>query len=111
MQDELMVLHGHIQACLGSNPEAQDLCLKIITAAMDFGESYIPRFSAFYRKLLAKVYEGGKCSKALKKSCWGVSTGAFHVMLDEVRKVRVHASSAHLLPSPQDMGIILHATL
>ena len=111
MRDEVTALQDHIQACFASHPEAQDLYLKITTETMDLWEAYVPIFSAFNRKLLAKVCEGGKCSKTLNKSCCGVATGAFRVMLNEVCKVRVHAISAHHLPGPKEMGIILHTTL
>ena len=74
IRDELMLLQGHIQACLGSKYETQDLCPKIVTAGMDFWESYVPMFTGFYSKLLANVYEGG-FSKALKDACWGLPSG------------------------------------
>ena len=32
-------------------------------------------------------------------------------MLSEIRKVRVHATSTHLLPRAKGVGLILHATL
>ena len=59
IRDELMVLQGHIQACLGSHPKVLDLCLKIFQAAMDFWESFVPMFTRFYSKLLVKICEGG----------------------------------------------------
>ena len=68
IQDELTALRGHIHTRLGVHPKALDLCLG----------------------------EGGKCAKALKSACWGAATGAFSVILGEVCKVCVQATSAYI---------------
>ena len=104
-------LKGHMHARLGCHPKALDLCLKIVHATIDFWDSFVPLLTGFYSKLLATVYEGGKCSNALKSACWGVATGTFHVMLKEVCKVRVQATNAYLLFVVQAMGLFIHATL
>ena len=67
--------------------------------------------TGFYNKLPTKVCEWGKFSRALKSACWGAATGAFHVMLDEICKVHVQATSSHRLPGAKAVGLILHATL
>ena len=48
MQGEIEALRGHFEACLGGYPKAKDLCLKILTEAMDFWNSYVPMLLAFY---------------------------------------------------------------
>ena len=77
MWDEVTTLQGHILVRLAGHPKATDLCIKIVGAAMDFWEAYVPMFTLFYQKLLAKVCEGGKCLKSLQWSYWGVTTGCF----------------------------------
>ena len=100
MHYELTVLRGCIHAPLGGHTKALDLCLKqILQAAIDFWESFLPLFTGFHNKLLAKVCEGGACSKALKSACWGISTGAFNLMLDKVCKVRVQVTRVCVLTS------------
>ena len=59
----MTVLQGHIQAHLDNNPEVQDLYLKIIIAAMDLWESYVPMFTGFCIKLLTKVCKGGSAPR------------------------------------------------
>ena len=63
MRDELTALQDHIQARMCNNHEAQDLCFKNVTAAMDFWESYIQMFTGFDDKLLTKVCEGGSAPR------------------------------------------------
>ena len=93
------------------HPIAKDLCLKILQEAMDFLNSYVPMLTTFYQKLIAKVCEGGKCSVALQQAYWEVATRAFKVMLDEVYKVWVEATSAQITGGGRGMGLFLHATL
>ena len=78
---------------------------------MDFWEVYVPMLMSFYWKLLSNVCEGGSDRSRCMESCWGVVTGTFHVMLDDVCKVSVHANSAHLVFDHKGMGIIVHVTL
>ena len=100
-----------MEAWLAQYPTTKDLCLKILQETMDFWNSYVPMLTAFYKKLLAKVCGGKTCSTALIQACWDMSTSTLKVMLDEVHKVRVHASSAHLMQGPRGLGWFLHATL
>ena len=104
-------MKGHFEARLYRHPQTKDLCLKILQAAMDFLNAYVPLLMSFYTKLLSKVCEGGKCSKVLQQACWEVTIGALKVMLNEVHAVQVHATSAHLMQSSEGMGTFLHATL
>ena len=78
---------------------------------MDFWGAHVPLLTSYYMTLLSKVCKGGKCSKVLQQACWEVTTGALKVMLDEVHKVRVHATSAHLIQGPGGMGTFLCTTL
>ena len=78
---------------------------------MDFWNSYVPMLTAFYKKMIAKVCREKTCSPALLQVCWDVATGALKVMLNKVHKIRVHASSAHIMRGPQGLGLFLHATL
>ena len=112
MRTEVLALKGHfVNARLCRHPQAKDFCLKILQAAMEFWNAYVPLLMSFYAKLLSKVCEGGKFSKDLQQACWEVTTRALKVMLDEVHAVWVHATSAHLMQSPEGMGTFLHATL
>ena len=62
----MTALQGHIWVQLAGHPEATDLCIKIVGAAMDFWEAYVPMFTLFYQNLFVKVCEGGKCLKSLQ---------------------------------------------
>ena len=42
---------------------------------------------------------------------WGVATGASRVMLDEVRNVRVQATSAHFITGHRGVSLSLHTNL
>ena len=66
MQTEVLALKGHFDAQLCLHPQAKDLCPKILQAAMDFWNAYVPPLALFYTKLLSKVCKGGKCSKDLQ---------------------------------------------
>ena len=67
--------------------------------------------TAFYRKPFAKVCGEKTYSTHLLQACWNVATGALKMMLNEVHKVRVHASSPHLMQGPQGLVGFLHVTL
>ena len=78
---------------------------------MDFWNLYVPVMMSFYKKLITKVWGEKMCSPALFQACFDVATSALKVMLAEVHKVRVHASSARIMKGPQGLGLFLHATL
>ena len=78
---------------------------------MEFWNLDVHMLTALYKKLLAKVCREKTFSMALLQACCDVATGALKVMLNEVHKVWVHASSAHLMRGPEGLGRFLHATL
>ena len=111
MHDEKKTLVGHINSPLASYPLANDLCLNILAASMDWWKAFVTTFMGFYIKLILNIYKSGKCSKSLKESCWSEAMGAFWLMLDKLGKVRVQAASAHLPSEPGSKRLFLHTTL
>ena len=74
------------------------------------------RVTSYYTGLVGKAspgntYTGGE-SKELKASCWERTLESLRSFFEELRKVRVDASAAHLAATPLEINsLFLHCTL
>lgn len=106
-------LEAHISTTLLGHDHADELCRALLSAAWIDLEWLANQIDSFHQRLLSTVCsDKDACPPAMQKMIWNVVTSSLKAFFDELRTVRVKASSAHnQSDNTKRNGLYLWATL
>jgi hypothetical protein len=116
LKAEQGALLSHIKVVLAGWPAGAKLAADVFEETRAFVTWLLSRIASYYTGLVGKAspentYTGTEAA-ALKASCWERTLESLRGFFEELRKVRVDASAAHLAATPADVNaLFLHCTL
>lgn len=104
---------AHIATTLVGHDHAEELCQAMLSTAWNDLEWLANQIDSFHQRLISTVCsDKDSCPPAMKKMIWNVVTSSLKAFFDELRTVRVKASSAHnQTDNNKRNGLYLWATL